>query len=114
MKRRQPWTTPSRAGKCVPGRSEIDGPARWTDRTLPTALAGRLRLSAADEPRARAARLEAGRPRLPTLGFTNATAFSPTEVMPLTHRAKYIMILQSTVSLALFGLIVARAVNAFT
>src|SRR5262249_24927126 len=48
------------------------------------------------------------------LGFTNATAFSPTDVMPLTHRAKYAMLVQSTVALALFGLIVARAVNAFT
>ena len=48
------------------------------------------------------------------LGFTNATAFSPTDVMPLTYRAKYTMIVQSTVALALFGLIVARAVNAFT
>ncbi len=48
------------------------------------------------------------------LGFTNSTAFSPTDVMPLTHRAKYTMLVQSTVSLALFGLIVARAVNAFT
>jgi hypothetical protein len=48
------------------------------------------------------------------LGFTNATAFSPTDVMPLSHRAKYTMIVQSTVALALFGLIVARAVNAFT
>jgi hypothetical protein len=48
------------------------------------------------------------------LGFTNATAFSPTDVMPLTYRAKYTMLLQSTVALALFGLIVARAVNAFT
>ena len=47
------------------------------------------------------------------LGFTNATAFSPTDVMPLTHRAKYTMMVQSTVALALFGLIVARAVNAF-
>ena len=47
------------------------------------------------------------------LGFTNATAFSPTDVMPLTHRAKYVMLVQSTVALALFGLIVARAVNAF-
>jgi hypothetical protein len=47
------------------------------------------------------------------LGFTNATAFSPTDVMPLTHRAKYTMMLHSTVALALFGLIVARAVNAF-
>jgi hypothetical protein len=48
------------------------------------------------------------------LGFTNATAFSPTDVMPLTLRAKYVMLVQSTVALALFGLVVARAVNAFT
>jgi len=48
------------------------------------------------------------------LGFTNATAFSPTDGMPLSNRAKYIMLLQATVALALFGLIVARAVNAFT
>jgi hypothetical protein len=48
------------------------------------------------------------------LGFTNATAFSPTDVMPLTIRAKYAMLVQSTVALALFGLVVARAVNAFT
>ena len=48
------------------------------------------------------------------LGFTNATAFSPTDVMPLTHRAKYAMLVQATIALVLFGLIVARAVNAFT
>ena len=48
------------------------------------------------------------------LGFTNATAFSPTDVMPLSHRAKYAMVVQSSVALALFGLVVARAVNAFT
>jgi hypothetical protein len=48
------------------------------------------------------------------LGFTNATAFSPTDVMPLTLRAKYAMLVQSTTALALFGLVVARAVNAFT
>jgi hypothetical protein len=48
------------------------------------------------------------------LGFTNATAFSPTDVMPLTHRAKYAMVVQSSVALALLGLVVARAVNAFT
>jgi hypothetical protein len=47
------------------------------------------------------------------LGFTNATAFSPTDVMPLTLRAKYTMLVQASVALALFGLIVARAVNAF-
>ena len=48
------------------------------------------------------------------LGFTTATAFSPTDVMPLTLRAKYAMLVQSTVALALIGLVVARAVNAFT
>lgn len=48
------------------------------------------------------------------LAFTNATAFSPTDVMPLTHRAKFAMLVQATIALALFGLIVARAVNAFT
>jgi hypothetical protein len=48
------------------------------------------------------------------LGFTNATAFSPTDVMPLTHRAKLTMVVQATVALALLGLVVARAVNAFT
>src|SRR5262249_3216858 len=35
------------------------------------------------------------------LGFTAATAFSPTDVMPLTHRAKYAMVIQSSVALAL-------------
>jgi hypothetical protein len=48
------------------------------------------------------------------LGFTNATALSPTDVMPLTHRAKGAMVVQSTIALVLFGLIVARAVGAFT
>lgn len=47
------------------------------------------------------------------LAFTNAAAFSPTDVVPLSHRAKFTMILQSTVSLALVALVVARSVNAF-
>ena len=45
------------------------------------------------------------------LGFTNAIAFSPTDVMPLTARAKAPMLVQSLVSLALVGLVIARAVN---
>jgi len=47
------------------------------------------------------------------VGFTNATAFSPTDVMPLSLRAKYLMIVQASVALALVALIVARAINAF-
>jgi len=45
------------------------------------------------------------------LGFTNATAFSPTDVMPLARWAKAAMTLQATTSLAILGLVIARAVN---
>jgi hypothetical protein len=48
------------------------------------------------------------------LGFTNATAFSPTDVMPLAAWAKVAMTVQSLVSLAILGLVVARAVNVFS
>ena len=47
------------------------------------------------------------------LGFTNATAFSPTDVMPLTPWPKIAMAIQSVVSLAILGLVIARAVNVF-
>ena len=43
--------------------------------------------------------------------FTNATAFSPTDVLPLARWAKLVMMLQSAVSLVTVGLVVARAVN---
>ncbi len=45
------------------------------------------------------------------LSLTNATAFSPTDTLPLSPTAKSIMGVQSIVSLATIGLIVARAVN---
>ena len=45
------------------------------------------------------------------LSFTNATAFSPTDVMPLTRWAKLTMLAQSLVSLCVVVLVVARAVN---
>ncbi|MET7981998.1 MULTISPECIES: hypothetical protein [unclassified Streptomyces] len=45
------------------------------------------------------------------LSFTNSTAFSPTDVMPLSRWAKMLMLLQSTVSLMTVVLVVARAVN---
>jgi hypothetical protein len=48
------------------------------------------------------------------LGFTNATAFSPTDVMPLAPWAKVTMTVQSLISLAILGLVIARAVNVFT
>jgi uncharacterized membrane protein len=45
------------------------------------------------------------------VSLTNAAAFSPTDTLPLTPRAKCMMGLQSIVSLVTLGLIVARAVN---
>jgi uncharacterized membrane protein len=45
------------------------------------------------------------------MSFTNATAFSPTDVMPLARWAKLTMLVQSAVSLAVAALVIARAVN---
>ncbi len=45
------------------------------------------------------------------VALTNATAFSPTDTMPLSAMAKSIMGVQSVVSLVTIGLIVSRAVN---
>ncbi|WP_030727418.1 hypothetical protein [Streptomyces sp. NRRL S-237] len=45
------------------------------------------------------------------LGLTNATAFSPTDVMPLAPWAKAVMSVQALISLLILGLVVARAVN---
>jgi uncharacterized membrane protein len=43
--------------------------------------------------------------------FTNATAFSPTDTMPLTSWAKLLMMLQSLASFLIVALVVSRAVN---
>jgi hypothetical protein len=47
------------------------------------------------------------------LGFTNATAFSPTDAMPLAPWAKITMAVQALISLVVLGLVIARAVNIF-
>jgi hypothetical protein len=48
------------------------------------------------------------------MAFTNATAFSPTDVMPLVPWAKVTMAVQSLISVIILGLVIARAVNIFT
>ena len=45
------------------------------------------------------------------VSLTNATAFSPTDTMPLTQTAKLVMGVQSVAALVTVGLVVARAVN---
>lgn len=46
------------------------------------------------------------------LAFTNSTAFSPTDTMPLSRMAKVAMMLQAAVSFLIVVLVIARAVNA--
>jgi hypothetical protein len=48
------------------------------------------------------------------LGLTASTAFSPTDVFPLAPWAKIAMGAQALISLAVLGLVIARAVNVFT
>jgi uncharacterized membrane protein len=45
------------------------------------------------------------------LGYNTATAFSPTDALPLTRRAKMLMMIESTISLLTMVIIVARAIN---
>ena len=45
------------------------------------------------------------------LGFTTSTAFSPTDTLPLTSRAKILMMLQSAISLATIVVVASRAIN---
>jgi uncharacterized membrane protein len=45
------------------------------------------------------------------VAFTTATAFSPTDTMPLTGRLKILMMVASSVSLLTIAIVAARAVN---
>ncbi|MEO6834895.1 MAG: hypothetical protein ABI231_03195 [Candidatus Tumulicola sp.] len=45
------------------------------------------------------------------LGFTGATAFSPTDALPLTPRAKVLMMAQGLISLVALVVVAARAIN---
>lgn len=48
------------------------------------------------------------------VSLTNSIAFSPTDAMPLTRRAKLLMLSESSISAVTVLLIAARAVNIFT
>ena len=45
------------------------------------------------------------------LSSTNAMAFSPTDTLPMSRRAKFLMLIQATLSLITIALVAARAVN---
>ena len=82
--------------------------------TAPARRAGPgLPVPADGEPGARGA---GWRPTLPDylyVSFTNAIAFSPTDAMPLTRRAKLMMMFESVISTLTVLLVAARAVNIF-
>ena len=45
------------------------------------------------------------------VAFTGATAFSPTDTMPLTHRAKFLMMVEAVLALIIISFVVSRAIN---
>jgi hypothetical protein len=45
------------------------------------------------------------------VGFTNATAFSPTDTLPLSRRMKAFMLVEALISLITIAMVAARAVN---
>ena len=45
------------------------------------------------------------------VAFTGATAFSPTDTMPLSHRAKFLMMAEAMLALILISFVVSRAIN---
>ena len=45
------------------------------------------------------------------LGYNTATAFSPTDAAPLTHRAKMLMMIESTISLLTMVVVLSHAIN---
>jgi hypothetical protein len=47
------------------------------------------------------------------LSYSTATAFSTTDVMPLTARAKLMMMLESTIALVTIVVVASRAINIF-
>ena len=48
------------------------------------------------------------------LAFTNSTALSPTDTTPIRRWAKMVMLVQSSISLVIAVMTVARAVNILT
>lgn len=53
-------------------------------------------------------------PRFPDhlyVAFTNVVAFSPTDTLPLTHRVKGLMAIQSMISLGVLAVVISRVIN---
>ncbi len=45
------------------------------------------------------------------LGYNTATAFGPTDIVPITRRAKMLMMLESAISLLTLVIVLSRAIN---
>jgi len=102
------WTTNVVAFGLAYWELDRGGPRR---RALPNPPAPDFRFPQMDsgEPGA-----DAWRPRLLDyvyVSFTNATAFSPTDAMPLSRQAKSLMLIEAALSAMTILLVAARAVN---
>ena len=83
---------PCRAGRRLAGRAESAFPENATPELAPAGW----------------------RPAYPDylyLAFTNATAFSPTDTLPVRRWAKLTMMVQSALSLVIGHPVIARAIN---
>jgi hypothetical protein len=89
---------------------ELDrgGPA---ERAARSGIAPSFLFAEADTPRAVAEDWIPTYPDYLFLAFTTATAFSPTDTLPVRHWAKMTMMLESVISLVTGILVLARAVN---
>ena len=47
------------------------------------------------------------------VAFTGATAFSPTDTYPLTHRAKILMMIEASIALIIVAVLISRVANIF-
>jgi hypothetical protein len=46
--------------------------------------------------------------------FNTSAAFSPTDTLVLSHRVKVLMMVQALISITVFGVVIARAINTLT
>ena len=90
---------------------ELDGGGPRRDRAARGRPRVRLPVPADDDPRPRDAAWRPGFVDYVFVSFTTATAFSPTDTMPLSRWAKSLMMVQALASLTTIGLLAARAVN---
>jgi hypothetical protein len=89
----------------MPHRGRV--PGWWIGPVLQLGLLGIL----IAQDRGRIDRRSVSLHRMMVASFTNATAFSPTDTLPVRRWAKLTMMVQAALSLVIAILVIARAIN---